>query len=87
MVDFSSNDRKKGKGLNDNYTDMSKNQSDEKRSYVNPIIILVITSIILILVIALTVKIYSDGRCMKIGSSASIFTSSSIKYDKKCSIY
>ena len=87
MVDFSSNGRKKGESLDDNDTDKSTNQSDENRSYANPIIILIITSIILILVIALTVKIYSDGRCMKIGSSAAIFTSSAYKYDKKCSIY
>ena len=87
MVDFSSSDRKKGERLNDNGTDMSTSQSNENRSYVNPIIILIITSIILILVIALTVKIYSDGRCLKIGSSAAIFTSSAYKYDKKCSIY
>ena len=87
MVDFSSNDRKKGGSLNDNDTDMSTNQSNKNSSYVNPIIILIITSIILVLVIALTVKIYSDGRCIKIGSSAAIFTSSAYKYDKKCSIY
>ena len=87
MVDFSSNDRKKGGSLNDNDTDMSTNQSNKNSSFVNPIIILIITSIILVLVIALTVKIYSDGRCIKIGSSAAIFTSSAYKYDKKCSIY
>ena len=87
MVDFSSNDRKKGGSLNDNDTDMSTNQSNKNSSYVNPIIILIITSIILVLVIALTVKIYSDGRCINIGSSAAIFTSSAYKYDKKCSIY
>ena len=87
MVDFSSNDRKKRERLNDNDRDMSTKPSDGNRKYVSPIVILIITSIILILVIALTVKIYSDGRCMKIGSSAAIFTSSAYKYDKKCSIY
>ena len=87
MVDFSSNDRKKRERLNDNDRDMSTKPSDENKKYVSPIVILIITSIILILVIALTVKIYSDGRCMKIGSSTAIFTSSAYKYDKKCSIY